>query len=420
MPWRESLSLEGRGSFRGVEFLVDKAESEIGRRKIVHEFPGRNQPHVQDDGRLPRRFVLDCYVVGPEYHTGRDLLRAEFEAEGPGTLVHPYWGEFEVEVISPVQVRETVRDGGMARFSLTVIEVGGQELIVAEPDLGPEVEIKADAAGAAIAEDFADTFSVTGAIEAVITAATTAVNTLSTKLRKARGLVNTALNVVDTVGDSITTLGDTAASLVLAPVSLASSIQGVHASVLGAISGIEEAFSQTSALVGRLFGDFQAERLMESFRELTGDQGISEVIDPGSSQSLIEKTNRDALVAIQQQTAAVEAARNLVLIEFSNRDLLTEFRDEVATALDTLSRTASDEVWAAMADLRDVFHRRMTQLGQDLPDLVEFTPVETRPALTLAYDLHGDSTRAAEIISRNNVRDPNFVPGGKVLRVVAE
>lgn len=59
MGWRERLHLSGKGSFRGVEFYVARAESEVGRVVVVHEFIGRDKPFVEDKRRAPRKFNLD-------------------------------------------------------------------------------------------------------------------------------------------------------------------------------------------------------------------------------------------------------------------------------------------------------------------------------------------------------------------------
>jgi prophage DNA circulation protein len=47
----------------------------------------------------------------------------------------------------------------------------------------------------------------------------------------------------------------------------------------------------------------------------------------------------------------------------------------------------------------------------------------TQPALVLAQRLYGDpasvEARAAEIVARNKVRHPGFVPGGVALQVLS-
>ena len=51
---------------------------------------------------------------------------------------------------------------------------------------------------------------------------------------------------------------------------------------------------------------------------------------------------------------------------------------------------------------------------------IRVTPEATQPALVLAYGLYEDAGREAEIVTRNKVRHPGFVPGGQALEVLAD
>lgn len=48
MSWTDRLQ---PASFRGVAFKVDGDDLQIGRRTVVHEYPGRDTPSVEDMGR---------------------------------------------------------------------------------------------------------------------------------------------------------------------------------------------------------------------------------------------------------------------------------------------------------------------------------------------------------------------------------
>jgi prophage DNA circulation protein len=69
--------------------------------------------------------------------------------------------------------------------------------------------------------------------------------------------------------------------------------------------------------------------------------------------------------------------------------------------------------------------RDITARGADLSRLVHITSPQTRPALSLAWQLYGDdpdavSTRADEIARRNRLAHPGFVPGGRDIEVIAD
>lgn len=153
MSWRDRLRA---ASFRGVPFYVQKAEAELGRRTVTHEFPGRDTPVVEDLGRRARRHRLEAFVVGPDYMARRDELLEAFELPGPGKLVHPYWGEATVAVSGSVRVRENTTEGGVARLSLDMVEAEGETALVVSPDTAAGLQAAADTASAAVVDDFAE------------------------------------------------------------------------------------------------------------------------------------------------------------------------------------------------------------------------------------------------------------------------
>lgn len=430
MAWRDNLHLDGKGSFRGVEFFVSSVDSEIGRRVVLHEYPGRDVPSTEDLGRASRRFRLTCYVVGPQYDFDRDLLRTEFETAGSGQLVHPYWGEMTVTVVSPVRIRETTDEGGMARFDLEVVEITGVRLTQVQPDLEPLVADKADAALVASGEVFEDEFSIVGAIEAVRSQATSAIQTMAQGLRAARAAANAAINLVDDVGDAIGAFIDAAASLINTPAALVSAAQGLYADVYGGLARLDAATADLVALGarftaaadgGRLFEDYRADRTKDVLDD-TLDTGatLGEVTLTGSGQAQIESDNQAAIIQFFDAATVIEACRAFSVFEFDSRDKVLEIRDALTDAIDDLNEDAPDQLWAAMTDLQVAVAARLLEIAEALPNIVEVTPKITQPALVLAYNIHGDATREAELVARNNLFDPNFVPGSIPIKVVAD
>lgn len=90
--WKDNLR---PASFRGVPFQVDD-EGTFGRRVQVHEYPNRDKPYTEDLGRAARRFTINAYLVGDDFFEVRDRLIVAIDTPGPGTLVHPYYGEIAV------------------------------------------------------------------------------------------------------------------------------------------------------------------------------------------------------------------------------------------------------------------------------------------------------------------------------------
>ena len=116
MAWRDQIRRPA--SFRGVPFSVTDAEARIGRRMVLHEYPQRDDPYPEDLGRRARVFVVEAQVVGEDYLTRRDALMRAIEQDGPGELIHPRHGVLKVVVLDHVSVKESHREGGIARFSI--------------------------------------------------------------------------------------------------------------------------------------------------------------------------------------------------------------------------------------------------------------------------------------------------------------
>ena len=124
MPWRANLV---DASFRGVGFQVDEHDSPIaGRRVAVHEYPGRDEPFIEDLGRTTKTYSIEAFMVGDDYATARDRLIEACDMPGPGELVHPYLGSLQV-ACTGCSLTERTREGRMARFSLSFTEAGANQ-----------------------------------------------------------------------------------------------------------------------------------------------------------------------------------------------------------------------------------------------------------------------------------------------------
>lgn len=90
---------------------------------------------------------------------------------------------------------------------------------------------------------------------------------------------------------------------------------------------------------------------------------------------------------------------------------LTDIRDTLNTAIDKeLSRTTSDVLFLALrrvkADLNADINTRLEQSAR----IIQRTPDEVLPALVLAATWFDNAARDADIIRRNAITHPGFVP----------
>jgi len=394
MAWLDNLL---PGSFRGVPFVVESSDGDIGRRVALHEYPLRDKPYAEDLGRKARKFSLDLFVHGADYMAGRDRLIAAFEQSGSGKLVHPYLGELTVTVLEARGPRESTREGGMARFSLTFIESGEAVFPSAARDSGEKVESGATTAAAAVKDEFAETFDVSGQ-SWIAEHAVSLVNKLTDQLETIKNSIPNLPATVFSFAADLSALAIQAETLIRTPADLAVSIYDL-------VAGIA------------LLPD-RPRRALDAYRPLYNFLADEPEISGTTVSRSQQAANQTAMAALVSRAAVIEAARAASASEFVSLDQAISYRDELADQLDLQMDTADDAAYGALADLRASLVRYVAANAGNMARLISFTPAVTLPALVLAHQLYQDAGRAEEIISRNNFRHSGFVPGGVAIEVL--
>jgi prophage DNA circulation protein len=376
--WRERLQ---PASFRGVPFEVEAASAQLGRRTVTHEFPGRDLAVIEDLGRRAREITLDAFVIGDGYLAARDALLEAVERPGPGDLVHPYLGRMTVQV-SVVRLRESTREGGMAVLTLTVLEAGLLRFPAARADT------RAGVAGAAeVARQ-----SALGAFVAGFRAVGRAV-------ARAQRAVEQALADVERV------LGDVTgplAALVRLPANLAAGIAGS----LTRLRTLATAPLRALELYRGLFG--------------AGAEPPPAGASPTSQRAAANQVAVNRLVRTLAVIEACQASADAPGADYGSSADALAVQAELVAALDTLLADADDAVYTALVALRAALIADLSERAADLPRVVQVTPATAVPALVLAQRIYGDPTREAEIVARNRIVHPAFVPGGRALEVLRD
>lgn len=129
LMWADDSDQQGKKArFRDAYFFVRDVEADIGRRNVVHQYPFRDDPYVEDLGRDAEMFIIHGYVVqntnnNQDYIDERDELIYALQQSGPGILVHPFYGEMLVSLVGKARIQETFREGGIAYFTMTFVKV---------------------------------------------------------------------------------------------------------------------------------------------------------------------------------------------------------------------------------------------------------------------------------------------------------
>lgn len=396
MSWREQLL---PASFRGVRFHVTRSSASFGRRVVVHEYPLRDTPYVEDLGRRARAMRIDAILVGDDYRTARDALIEAIEQAGPGKLVHPHFGELTVSVDdSPLQIDETTDQGGAATISFSVVESGEARFPAATAATSDQVTAKADAAAATAGDGLASGLAI-GGMPAFVTAS--AISQIDRGLR----LVEVALGAA-TAGD----LRSAALGL----------IAGVRPDLLGLLSPPSALFSRLRGIYETARSAFAPDDGLRGFLRTSQDlQPIALPTVAATPQRQRERVTCTLLVDTLRTLTVCQAAICSASVIFPDYTTAIDTRDELVAEIDRVSdTTADDRLHQRLADLRAAVVRDINQRAAELARVVSYTPADTVPALVVAYRLYDDADRDGEIIARNRVAHPGFLPGGRPLEVL--
>jgi prophage DNA circulation protein len=440
--WRTRLR---EASFRGVGFSVEDDEGSFGRRVQVHEYLNRDKPFTEDLGRATRRLTINAYLIGDDYADQRDRLIVAIETAGPGTLVHPQYGEMQGSIDGQARVSHSTAEGRMCRVNFQFVESGELSF----PTAGIATAQRLNETGGLFDDAIDDMFSAFGLSglpdfiqNDVLADAAAMLNTVADTFQMVDSGVSAAMRLLQ---------GDL--SVILMPPSAASDF--VHALQKAWRAG-DRLSGDTSDLV----------TMVKTMSGVTLDPGLApRGTWPTDSGSVSAKKAQSNLVASAIRTTAISTTTNVVTdlaqprvapSQSRQSGAMTSGGGQSATDIINVPHPALDSVtedkaapspptWDALTDIRTAINTAIdqeqlrinddalflqisalrTDLNRDISGRLaqaertaERTPSDVLPALVLAAGWYDDAGRESDILDRNTVRHPGFVPV-KPLRVPA-
>jgi len=397
MAWQDDLL---DASIGDAPFFALSVRSTFGRRTVVTEFPDRDQAASEDLGRRARRFAVEGVTIGAEYMRARDAVVDVLEGEGPYVFSHPWYGEVSVVLDGAVEVSENVNEGGVARISFSVVEVGTTEplRIVASP----AADLKS--AGAVVAAQAATDYQKVKGGTKALAAIAGAISKLASTMNKVRQKTLAAVGGVDDLTFALSDLDDARDTLAALPSALMTKVAGLLAA-LGELIRTANVADVSEYPGGE-----------KTIRVDAGLQAVSDLsaVDLDTDPEDADAAEAEQLLSIAFRAQAVATYSDLFL------DLPLESTEQAATVMATLGGAiedllgdpiTSDELFAALSDLRAALDAALDAAAENLPSIATYDPPSALPALLIAYLVHGDPTRDLEVVARNKVADPNWIGG---------
>lgn len=398
MAWRDRLQ---HASFRGVPFLVLGHEESGGRQGELHVYPFRDDPFFEDVGAAPDRLTVSAFVVGTDYFIARDSLRNALRQGGTGELVHPYLGTLTVAVTS-YSLSETSDEGGVARFAIECVRT------LAE-NLRPDASV---ATGAVVA-----TRSL-GVVTSIVDRLNSALD-VSGPGFLATGAAQIVTEFAERFDAELAQFG-------ISGQELAELASGVNDLVTNASIWVRTPSALAEGVTG-LF-DLAAQNVpalarYRPFVRLAEFVTTVAVLDSSTPSAQREQANRNAILGLVRRHALARACEAASEINYDSYDAAaaerTRLADLLEAEIDLAADAGHDDEFRALSDLYAATSRDLTDRGATLRRVRYETLPQSIPALLLAQRLYGDATRADEIVARNGVRHPMFLPGGEPLEVLS-
>jgi hypothetical protein len=415
--WSATLSA---ASLAGVAFRVREDEIEAGRRHAVHTIP--NGRHVVEEfGPSPRTYQVTGYVAGDAADGAAAALLALDETAGPVLLVLPTG----TAMVAGVEIRRTFDRDRLGYIA---------------------VSIRATAAGAVSAPGFGVAVGASLTAAGLLAAVTVAADVVFTAVGSTAARLVGALAIGSSPYAALLT-----DRLIDAAVSGLAEIETARAaSIAPALAVLSSDEDRSTAAADYVDLELDIAELVDQVGEVIADAatwstGVAAAIrsiGDLASSALWEETAADLLTATAathsvayttDATAAAEAAAAIVpaivrvsalasvieviaAIDYPDRPTAVAARNRLVEAvaaeierLDSLD-PAPGEIIAALSDLRDAAVAALKKRATSLAPVISVTSTAVMPALVWAWRLYGDPTRADEIVARNRLDHPAFVP----------
>lgn len=405
--WRERLL---PASFRGISFLIPQTSVPVGMKGQLHEFPQRDTPFFEPLGKQSQVHKMTAWVIGDDCFDRRDKLIEALGTPDAGELVHPWLGRMQVKP-GECEMSHDLVGGGMITFDLTFY---------------PDVPLKTPAARVNTQAQ------VVKSSESLLTSSLNRYQSAMGTVNQARlGLLqmrNSLSNVFSVIQQQFapfvsvfTDVNGFAQSLMNSPGSLSSLFSSYFSSFSGSSffssrsgSGYRSAVAAATQQVGAVssintvssIGGTDAVKASQATANLVQDSVLVQIgLIVSEMPVATQPESIESMPSVEQQ-----ALQPIVRPDVPVADDVIELRDHLNEAIHDASLKADPDHYLALNSFRQAVVKHLTAVAQSGVRLVDVTPPETLSALVLAYRRFGDATRAPEVVQRNRIRHPGFVP----------
>lgn len=381
-----------KASYKGFEFDFSNLTEKGGRRIVEHIYPNVDDHYIEDLGKKPNNFSVAGYITLPEIDIGIDILKATLDEGGVGRLFLPMLNIDVQAHVKSYSIKPRKDSLGKIEFEVefasegqTVAPVETQNNVVRTDQAASTLQGQA---GADFESSYDDSGTTTAAIKDAAVDDLTDFAGFTQQVQSFYFVPDAALNFLATITDVV----EDAIAIVNAVDQVATTIR------------IVEAFVESIKDI--------PERLREALSSLT-ELDFFKDDDDGSEISKRIANNADALQVLVNRYAVAELCRVTVAIDYKTQDAATAARVECVEKILEAQRVASvrnePEAYDALAALLRFVGAEFQLKADFLSSVDRVETITPRTSLSLAHDLFGDPTKAADLILQNDVSNGSFM-----------
>lgn len=418
MSWADRMVT---ARFRDNPFLTESHDTKGGRRLVVHDYPGGEEPVVEDLGAKSGEFRLNAYFIGFDYDLFRDAFLVALNTPGAAWLDHPWRGQVWVRA-RDWSIHESNDKGGYCTISVDFVS-GGKDAAMPTPDMADVASYSCANYLTGVMADFnLDAIPDLGMLSLIAT-----VQMQLDKLRTIISLAQLPLTVLSQVRNVIDGLKADLAVLLATPASYAAALRSL-ANVLGAV--------EKAPVVGKVMSTASVGSFAGKSTVVSGSSAVATGSAATAASALIADTALPNLVthlvtmatlpvvmpggsgdspALRRNLIREASLRGQLLLGAAAQVALADYRvandrdvvlASVVGAIDQMLPSMSDTVFQLALDMRAGLSDAL--LAQSLEPAVVREVVNPLPATVLAHRMEV----AEEIfLAVNKVRHPLFVQG---------
>jgi prophage DNA circulation protein len=393
---RDWLNTLWAASYKGTPFFVEQDAEEGGRRIVVHQFPMRDTPYLEDLGEDKRDYNVTAYLASDSADTDAGTLVATCAMTGPGTLVLPTHGPIVVRCLNFKRQRSKDKHGYIA-FELHFIREGATSALASVANLANLIFVAADSAATAIANSFVANTAIAQQANFVVAAAVNGVQNAVSTIEAIRTTSPVDPATSATQRDALQSTFDQTTALIEDPVNIATLPTSLIASTRAVADGMPAA------------------NAVPAFEAVVTDPTLNVTIadnypTPSRQAAAVNDAAAKQLLLLAALTAYCEAIAQLKL---TDRQSAITLRANVAEYIEAiLENLPADDIdlFNAIEDLRNSTVQYLSTAIINLAPVVTVEANISLPSLYWAWRLYADPNRSTELVARNQVPHPSFMP----------